>query len=72
LVNSVCSFKRGKPIAGPGHSVLPTEKLGDGGGSRPEAIVRVLRRLLFVTRLLSGLAFAVLCYAEMLGVVRID
>jgi hypothetical protein len=43
-------------------------------GEKPnlEAVARALRRLLFATGILSGLAFAVACYAEMLGVVQFD
>jgi hypothetical protein len=36
-----------------------------------EAVARVLRGLLFAAGLLLGLAFAVACYAEMLGVVQL-
>jgi hypothetical protein len=34
-----------------------------------EAVARVLRQLLFAIWILLGLAFAVVCYAEMFGVV---
>ena len=37
-----------------------------------EAVARVLRQLLFVIWILLGLVFALLCYAEMLGVVQFD
>jgi hypothetical protein len=37
-----------------------------------EIVARALRRLLFVTSILLALAFAVVCYAELLGVVRFD
>jgi hypothetical protein len=35
-------------------------------------LVTIFRRLLFATGLLLGLAFAVACYAELLGVVRFE
>jgi hypothetical protein len=43
-------------------------------GERPslEVVARALRRSLFATWILLGLAFAVVCYAEMLGVVQFD
>jgi hypothetical protein len=43
-------------------------------GERPslEIVARALRRFLFVTSILLALAFAVVCYAEMLDVVRFD
>jgi hypothetical protein len=37
-----------------------------------EVVVIILRRLFFATCILFGLAFAVICYAEMLGVVKYD
>jgi hypothetical protein len=39
-------------------------------GQRP--IARVLRRLLFATWIVLGLAFAVVCYAQMFGVFQFD
>jgi hypothetical protein len=45
-----------------GHPVLPMAKV----------VVIILRRLFFATCILFGLAFAVICYAEMLGVVKYD
>jgi hypothetical protein len=48
------------------------EKPDNGERRSLEAAVRALRRWLFATWLLLGLAFAVVCYAEMLGVVRFD
>ena len=39
---------------------------------RHSLVVIILRRLLFATCILFGLAFAVICYAEMLGVVQYD
>jgi hypothetical protein len=41
-------------------------------GERHSLIVTALRRLLFAIWILVGLAFAVACYAEMLGVVQFD
>jgi hypothetical protein len=40
-------------------------------GERPniEVVARALRRLVFATGVLLGLAFAVACYAEMFGVI---
>jgi hypothetical protein len=35
-------------------------------------IARVLRRLLFATWIVLGLAFAVVCYAQMFGVFQFD
>jgi hypothetical protein len=52
-----------------GRLVLPMEKRDSS--ERPSLKV-VLRRLHFATCLLLGLAFAAFCYAEMLGVVRVD
>jgi hypothetical protein len=37
---------------------------------KPE--LKALRRLLFATCIFLGLTFAVVCYAEMLGVVQFD
>jgi hypothetical protein len=41
-------------------------------GSALKVVARALRRLLFATLILLGLAFAVACWAEMLGVVQFD
>lgn len=49
--------------------MLPMEK--PDTGERP-SLARALRRLLFATLILSGLAFAMVCYAEMLGVFQFD
>jgi hypothetical protein len=46
------------------------EKPDNGEQRSLEAVARVIRGLLFVIGLLLGLAFAVACYAEMLGVVQ--
>jgi hypothetical protein len=37
-----------------------------------DAVARVLRRLLFAAGLLLGLAFAVACYAELLGIIHFE
>jgi hypothetical protein len=52
--------------------VLPMEKSNNGERPSLEVVARALRRLLFATWILLGLAFAVVCYAEMLGVVQFD
>ena len=52
-----------------GNSVLPMEKPDNGERPGFEVVATALRRLLFATWILLGLAFAVVCYAEMLGVV---
>jgi hypothetical protein len=52
--------------------VLAMEKADDGESPNLEVVARSLRRLLFATGILLGLAFAVACYAEMLGVVQFD
>jgi hypothetical protein len=43
-------------------------------GERPSlgVVARALRRLLFATWILLELAFAVVCYAQMLGVFKFD
>jgi len=43
-------------------------------GERPslEIVAMALRRLLFATWILLGLAFAAVCYAEMFGVFQCD
>jgi hypothetical protein len=55
-----------------GHLVLPIEKPDNGERSDLGVIARALRRLLFATWILLGLAFAVVCYAEMFGLVQLD
>jgi hypothetical protein len=55
-----------------GNPVFPMEKPDNGERSGLEVVARALRRLLFATWILLGLAFAVICYAEMLGVVQFD
>jgi hypothetical protein len=60
-----------QPILPGSKPVLPMEK-HDGERPNLEVAVRALRRLLFATWILSGLAFALVCYAEMLGVVQVD
>jgi hypothetical protein len=44
----------------------------DGGRSSLEGVAGALRRLLFATWILLGLAFAVVCYAEMFGVFQFN
>jgi hypothetical protein len=53
-------------------AVFSVEKPHNGTRLSLEAVARVLRQLLFVIWMLLGLAFALLCYAEMLGVVQFD
>ena len=53
-------------------AVFPMEKPHNGTRLSLEAVARVLRQLLFVIWMLLGLVFALLCYAEMLGVVQFD
>jgi hypothetical protein len=48
--------------------VLPMEKPNKG----LEVVVRALRRLLFAILILLGLAFALVCYAGMFGIVQFD
>jgi hypothetical protein len=50
------------PMEGPDNSERPTLK----------AVATALRRLLFEAAVLLGLAFALLCYAEMFGLVLFD
>jgi hypothetical protein len=50
--------------------VLPIEKPDHGERLSPEVVARALRRLLFVTCISLGLTLAVVCHAEMLGVVQ--
>jgi hypothetical protein len=52
--------------------VLSMEKPDHGERPGLEAVAKALRRLLFATWILLGLAFAVVCYAEMFGVVQFD
>ena len=52
--------------------MLPMEKPNKGERLSFEVVARALRRLLFAIVILLGLAFAVACYAEMLGVVLFD
>jgi hypothetical protein len=55
-----------------GHPVLPMAKPNKAERRSLEVVVIILRRLFFATCILFGLAFAVICYAEMLGVVKYD
>jgi hypothetical protein len=48
------------------------EKPDNGERTNLEVVARVLRRLLFAACILSGLAFAVVCYAEMLCIFQFD
>ena len=52
--------------------MLAMEKADDGERPNLEVVARALRRLVFATRVLLGLAFAVACYAEMFGVIQFD
>jgi hypothetical protein len=52
--------------------VSPMEKADNGERPNVEAVARGLRRLVFATGVLLGLAFAVACYAEMFGVIQFD
>jgi hypothetical protein len=52
--------------------VLPMEKPDNGERPSLEVVAGVLRQLLFAICILLGLAFAVVCYAELLGVVQFD
>jgi hypothetical protein len=51
---------------------LPIEKPDTGEGPGVAVGARVLRRLLFATWIVLGLAFAVVCYAEMFGFFQFD
>jgi hypothetical protein len=55
-----------------GNPVLPMEKPENGERASHEVVAAALRRLLFATWILLGLAFAAACYAEMLGVFQFD
>ena len=52
--------------------MLPIEKPHNVEKLNLEVAARALRRFLFATRILLGLALALVCYAEMLGVVQFD
>jgi hypothetical protein len=60
-----CSVRTMAPGVNP---MLPMEKPNKG----LEAVARALRRFLFAILILLGLAFAVVGYAELLGVVQFD
>jgi hypothetical protein len=51
---------------------VTVEKPHNGERLNLEVAARALRRSLFVTCILLGLAFAAVCYAEMLGVVQFE
>jgi hypothetical protein len=59
---------RSAPMAPGVNPVLPIEK----PNKSLEVAARALRRFLFAILILFGLAFAVICYAELLGVVQFD
>jgi hypothetical protein len=48
--------------------MLPMERPDNSARPTPEAVARTFRRLLFAAGLLLGLAFALICYAEMFGI----
>ena len=52
--------------------MLPMEKPDNGERPNLEVVARALRRLLFATGKVLGLAFAVACYAELLGVLQFN
>jgi hypothetical protein len=52
--------------------MLPIERPDNSERPALEAVGRALRRLLFATGLLLALAFALICYAEMFGLVQFD
>jgi hypothetical protein len=52
--------------------VLTIEKPDNGVRALLEVVARALRRLLFATWILLGLAFAAVCYAEMFGVFQFN
>jgi hypothetical protein len=64
--------RRSAPIAPGVDPVLPMVKPDNGERPSLEIVAGALRRLLFATWILLGLAFAVVCYAEMLGVFQFD
>jgi hypothetical protein len=47
-------------------------KPDNGDGPALGGVARALRRLLFATWILLGLAFAAACYAEMFGFIQFD
>jgi hypothetical protein len=53
-------------------SCVTDGKGGEGRETHIEVVARALRRLVFATGVLLGLAFAVACYAEMFGVIQFD
>jgi hypothetical protein len=55
-----------------GNPVLPIERPDAGERSGLTTGARVLRRLLFASSIVLGLAFAAVCYAEMFGVFQFD
>jgi hypothetical protein len=55
-----------------GKPVLSMERPDNGERRALEWFPEPLRRLLFAAWILLGLAFAVVCYAEMFGVFQLD
>ena len=55
-----------------GSPLLSRQIQGNGTKCSPEVAVKVLRGLVFVAGILLGLAFAVACYAELLGIVHFE
>ena len=64
--------RRCAPMTPGVNPVLSMERPDNAEGLSLGVVARALRRLLFATWILLGLAFAVVCYAEMLGVVQFD
>ena len=52
--------------------MLPMERPDNSERPTLEAVARALRPLLFALGLLLGLAFALICYAEIFGLVQFD
>jgi len=52
--------------------MVPVERPENSERPILEAVARALRSLLFAIGLLLGLAFALICYAEIFGLVQFD
>ena len=52
--------------------MLSMERPDNAEGLSLGVVARALRRLLFATWILLGLAFAAACYAEMFGFIQFD
>jgi hypothetical protein len=52
--------------------MVPVERPENSERPTLEAVARALRSLLFAIGLLLGLAFALICYAEIFGLVQFD